>query len=197
MAAGTSPSIANSGTVAYHGSNGQLWEWDGQNAIHRGAGMAPGTSPSIQPGIAFDAPPPPTSVRRGGPANERLGGGSGHDLIRGGRGDDLIRGRAGHDRSYGGPGNDRSYGGRGGDLLYGGAGTDRIYGGPGKDRIVDRRGATTVFAGSGNNVVDVDDGRGDDRVVCTPGTITDLRADQRDRIARSCLQRVPQPPNAR
>jgi Ca2+-binding RTX toxin-like protein len=197
MAAGTSPSIADSGTVAYQGSDGQLWQWDGQNAIHLGLEMAPNTSPSVQPGLIILGPPPPTSVDRGGPDDDRLDGGSGHNLIRGGRSNDLIRGGGGHDRGYGGPGNDRSYGGAGNDFLYGGAGNDRIAGGPGKDRIVDHRGATTAFAGSGNNVVDVADGRGDDRVVCTPGTITDLRADRRDRIARSCRQRVPQPPKAR
>jgi Ca2+-binding RTX toxin-like protein len=197
MAAGTSPSIADSGTVAYQGSDGQLWQWDGQNAIHLGLEMARGTSPSVGPGVILLAPPPPTRVVRGGPDNDRLGGGSRNELIRGGRGNDRIRGRAGKDRGYGGSGNDRVHGGRGSDFLYGGRGNDRIYGGPGKDRIVDHRGATTAFAGSGNNVVDVYDGRGDDRVVCTPGTITDLRADRRDRIARSCLQRVPRPPNAR
>jgi hypothetical protein len=34
-------------------------------------------------------------------------------------------------------------------------------------------------------------------VVCTPGTITDVLADRRDRIAPSCNERLPQPPNAR
>jgi Ca2+-binding RTX toxin-like protein len=133
-------------------------------------------------------------VIRGGPDNDRLKGGSGPNLIRGGRGNNRIRAGAGNDRSYGGPGNDRIHGGRGNDFLYGGAGTDLLYGGLGKDRMVDHRGATTVFAVAGNNVVDVDDGRGDDRVVCTPGTITDVSADRRDRIARGCLQRIAQAP---
>jgi Ca2+-binding RTX toxin-like protein len=192
MAPYTSPSIDAYGNVAFQGSNGNLWIWDGSGGgpTDTGVAMKAGTSPSIQPGLKFAAPPPPTSVTRGGPENDRLNGGSGHNLIRGGHGNDLIRGRAGKDRSYGGPGNDRSYGGRGNDLLYGGRGNDRIYGGPGKDRIVDHRGATTAFAGSGNNLIDVDDGRGDDRVVCAPGTITDFFADPRDRIARSCLERL-------
>ena len=160
--------------------------------------MAPRTSPSIRPGLALDAPPPPTSVIRGGPDNDQLNGGSGNDLIRGGQGNDLIRGRrAGTDLIRGGQGNDLIRGGRANDLLYGGAGNDRIYGGPGKDRIVDHRGATTAFAGSAANVVDVADGRGDDRVVCAPATITDFFADRRDRIARSCNVRVRQPRSVR
>ena len=198
MMAGTSPSIDAYGTVAFQGSNGDLWTWsEGYGGRDIGLGMMAGTSPSIQPGLAFDAPPPPTSVIRGGPDNDPLNGGSGHDLIRGGQGNDLIRGRRGKDRSYGGPGNDLIRGGRGDDFLYGGAGNDRIYGGPGKDKIVDHRGATTAFAGSGANLVDVDDGRGDDRVVCAPGTITDVFADRRDRIARSCNERVRQPRSVR
>jgi hypothetical protein len=47
-----------------------------------------------------------------------------------------------------------------------------------------------VLPGAGNNLVDVEDGRGDDRVVCASGTITDFFADRRDRIARSCLERL-------
>lgn len=177
------------GRVAFQGSKGNLSTWDGTSASDSGLGMKAGTSPSIRPGLSLGAPPPPTSVVRGGPANNRLKGDSGHNLVRAGRGNDLIRGRAGHDRSYGGPGNDRSYGGPGNDLLYGGAGDDNSYGGRGNDRIVDHRGATTVFAGSGNNLVDVADGEGDDRVVCKPGTITDILADRGDRIAPSCLER--------
>jgi Ca2+-binding RTX toxin-like protein len=198
MATGTSPSIDAYGNVAFQGSDGDVWVWDeNDGGTDLGLGMMPGTSPAITPGVGWGAPEPSTRVIRGGRHNDRLKGDSRNDLIRGGRGNDLIRGRAGHDRGYGGPGKDRSYGGRGDDFLYGGAGTDSIYGGPGKDKIVDHRGATTVFAGAGNNVVDVDDGRGDDRVVCKPGTIADVFADRRDRIARSCLQRVPQPRNAR
>ena len=196
MAAGTSPSLSAYGTVAFQGSNGNLWTWDGTDGTDTGQAMLAGTSPSVNPGLAWGAPPRPTSVIRGGPDNDRLTGGSDHDLIRGGQGNDLIRGGRGKDRSYGGPGNDGIYGGRGDDLLYGGAGTDRIYGGPGKDRLVDHRGATTAFAGSGNNLVDVADGRGDDRVVCKRGTITDFLADRRDRIARSCLERLRPRPEA-
>ena len=86
----------------------------------------------------------------------------------------------------GGPGNDVIYGNRGNDVIYGGSGNDRIDGGPGNDRIVDHRGATTAFPGSGTNRVDIGDGRGDDRVMCAPGSTNHIVADRGDRIARSC-----------
>jgi Ca2+-binding RTX toxin-like protein len=190
MAAGTSPSIDAAGNVAFQGSNGNLWTYagNGNGTTDTGAAMMAGTSPSIQPGLGFTAPPPPTSVIRGGPDDDRLDSGAGSDLIRGGAGNDVAHGGPGRDVTQGGPGKDRIYGGRGSDLLHGNRGDDVLYGGLGKDRIVDHRGATTVFAGSGANLVDVADGRGDDRVVCAPGTITDFFADRRDRIARSCRE---------
>jgi Ca2+-binding RTX toxin-like protein len=79
------------------------------------------------------------------------------------------------------------------------SGNDRIHGGAGSDRILDHRGATTVFAGSGVNQVNVADGHGDDQVECAPGSIDQSVADRGDRIARSCrgngstIVRVPQP----
>jgi Ca2+-binding RTX toxin-like protein len=199
MAAGTSPSIDAAGNVAFQGSNGNLWTYagNGNGTTDTGAAMMAGTSPSIQPGLGFTAPPPPTSVIRGGPDDDRLDSGAGSDLIRGGAGNDVAHGGPGRDVTQGGPGKDRIYGGRGSDLLHGNRGDDVLYGGLGKDRIVDHRGATTAYAGSGNNLVDVADGRGDDLVVCTPGTITDLLADRRDRLARSCHERVPQPRSVR
>lgn len=122
-------------------------------------------------------------------------GGAGHDelgvlgdagRIYGGGGPDLIHGGPGNDRLYAGAGNDLIYGGGGGDRLYGGPGNDAVYGGPGNDQIIDKQGATTVFPGPGTNRVDVADGRGDDRVVCGPGSINHIRADRVDRIAPSC-----------
>jgi Ca2+-binding RTX toxin-like protein len=183
MASGTNPSINDYGVVAFQGNNRDLWAW---NSGPFGGGtdldveMMAGTSPSSEPGIAaLGVPPPPTaSVVRGGSDNDRLDSGSGGDLIRGGPSNDQIYGGQGNDVSYDGPGKDRVYGGRGNDLLYGGGGNDVLYGGPGKNRIVDHRGATTVFAGSGASLVDVADGRGDDRVVCAPGSFTDVFADR-------------------
>jgi Ca2+-binding RTX toxin-like protein len=204
MAPNTSPSVDAYGNVAFQGSNGDLWLWDGLAAHDLGQAMAPNTSPSIQPGITLIQPPPPTSVIRGGPDDDRLDSGAGSDLIRGRAGNDVTYGGPGSDVTQGGPGKDRIYGGRGRDFLHGGRGDDVLYGGLGKNRIVDHRGATTVFAGSDENLVDVADGRGDDRVVCAPGSFTDVFADRGDRTGSCGTQglpipsvRVPQPRNAR
>ena len=176
MAAGTSPSIDAYGAVAFQGSDGNLWTWDGTNGDDRGLGMKAGTSPSIRARpSARTAPPPPTSVIRGGPDNDRLNGGSGNDLIRGGQGNDLIRGgRAGNDLIHGGQGNDRIAAAGATTSSTAARATTASTAGPAEDRIVDHRGATTAFAGSGANLVDVADGRGDDRVVCAPGSINRL-----------------------
>jgi hypothetical protein len=117
---------------------------------------------------------------------EQLSGGPGNDLIYGGPGNDTIRGGTGNDTIYGGPGNDKIYGGSGNDTIYGGAGRDTIYGGGGNDRLVDHRGATTVVTGPGRALVDVRDGRGDDRVMCSPGGQTNVRGDRGDRLSRGC-----------
>jgi Ca2+-binding RTX toxin-like protein len=157
--------------------------------------MMAGTSPAIglDPG-GLGGPRPATS-QIGGPGNDRLFGGVRNDLIYGARGNDLIGGARGDDLLYGGPGNDRIFGGRGNDLIYGGPGNDVIHGGPGNDRIygetgndriVDHSGATIAYPGSGTNWVDVADGRGDDRVVCAPGSTDHIVADRGDRITRSC-----------
>jgi hypothetical protein len=135
------------------------------------------------------------SVIVGGAGHDELGvlgdagriyGGGGPDLIHGGPGNDRLYGGAGNDLIYGGGGGDRLYGGPGNDAIYGGPGNDVIDGGPGNDQIIDKQGATTVFAGPGTNRVDVADGRGDDRVVCGPGSINHIRADRGDRTAPSC-----------
>ena len=146
--------------------------------------MMAGTSPSISKDFGLVGGARPQTSQIAGLGNNRLNGGLRNDLIYGGRGNDRIYGRRGNDQLYGGPGSDRIYGGRGNDQIYGGPGSDRIYGGPGNDqiygetgneRIVDHRGAMTVFPGSGTNRVDVADGRGDDRVVCAPGSTKESR----------------------
>jgi Ca2+-binding RTX toxin-like protein len=183
MMPGTSPSIDDNDDVAFQGTNGDLWIWIqpaagvASGAHDLGLGMKAGTSPAIglDPGGLGAARPQASQI--GGSGNDRLIGRSRNDLIYGGRGNDLIRGARGNDQLYGGPGNDR---------IYGGSGNDRIYGGPGNDRIVDHRGATTAFPGPGINRVDVADRRGDDRVVCAPGSTNHIVADRGDRIARSC-----------
>jgi Ca2+-binding RTX toxin-like protein len=181
MMAGTSPSIDDHNDVAYQGTNGDLWIWEpGGTTVDTGMGMMAGTSPSISRNPVLGA------TLGAGAGNGPVNGGPGNNLISGGQGNDVIRGGAGNDTLYGGPGNDRIYGGPGNDRIYGGPGNDRIYGGPGNDQIVDRRGATIVFPGSGTNRVDVADGRGDDRVVCAPGSINHIVADPGDRVARGC-----------
>jgi DNA-binding beta-propeller fold protein YncE len=132
---------------------------------------------------------PGSDVMYGHQGNDVIRGAGGNDLLYGGPGNDRIDGGPGNDVLYGGPGNDVLYGGPGNDVLYGGPGNDVLYGGPGNDQIVDHQGATTVFPGSGDNRVDVADGRGDDRVVCAPGSINHIVADPGDRIARSCRGR--------
>jgi hypothetical protein len=104
----------------------------------------------------------------GGATSDRLGGGPGQDLIHGHDGPDMILGGAGRDRIYGGPG------------------LDRIRSGPGRDRVIDDRGATTVRAGSGRDRVDVADGRGDDRVLCTAGSLARVVADAGDQVGDGC-----------
>jgi RTX calcium-binding nonapeptide repeat (4 copies) len=104
----------------------------------------------------------------GGATSDRLGGGPGQDLIHGHDGADMILGGAGR------------------DLIYGGPGLDRIRSGPGRDRVVDDRGATTVRAGSGRDGVDVADGRGNDRVLCTAGSLARVVADADDQVGDSC-----------
>ena len=85
----------------------------------------------------------------------------------------------------GGSGNDTLYGGGGNDTINGGPGEDTLYGGSGADRITDRSGPTVVYtggnAGSGNDVVDVRDGKGDDMVHCET-TSTVVIADPGDEI---------------
>ena len=115
---------------------------------------------------------------------QRIVGGAGHDqlgargagtLVRGGRGNDLIHGMRGRQLLAGGPGH---------DLAFGGPGRDRLHGGPGNDRLIDHQGTTVVITGSGENRVHVadGDGDGDDRVVCSPGSINHIRADRGDRL---------------
>ena len=112
------------------------------------------------------------------------------DFIRGGAGNEVIRGRGDSDLLLqGGKGNDRVYGGKGADNIDGYRGRDLLVGGPGNDDIIDMYGPTIVHAGSGRNIVNVRDGRGDDRVDCFGSRRNVISADRRDRIDRSCRGR--------
>jgi Ca2+-binding RTX toxin-like protein len=113
----------------------------------------------------------------GGARHDQLGARGAGALVRGGRGNDLIHGHRGRQMLAGG---------RGHDHIFGGPGRDRLHGGPGNDRLVDHQGATLVITGPGLNRVDVADGDGDERVLCTPGSINRIRADRSDRLHPRC-----------
>jgi RTX calcium-binding nonapeptide repeat (4 copies) len=131
----------------------------------------------------------------GGPGHDQLGlrgaagrvlGAGGPDLIHGGPAADLLRGGAGHDLIHGHAGPDEIHGGPGRDVIHGGSGLDRLRGGPGRDRLIDDRGPTAVRAASARDRVDVADGRGDDRVLCTAGSPARVVADPDDQVGRGC-----------
>jgi hypothetical protein len=164
-----------------------------------GAPVGGNTQVVTAPGARLTAVPGRANFMMALGPRERLMGGPGHDelgafradgvRIDGGGGDDLIRG---------GGGDELLAGGRGNDLIYGGSGPDRLSGGAGNDRIVDVHGASVVLAGSGTNEADVADGRGDDRVVCAPGSTNRIQADRGDRLGPGChrsggYRRAPSP----
>jgi hypothetical protein len=111
------------------------------------------------------------------------------DLLRGFGESNTIRGLGGDDVIIGGSGHDTLYGGGGDDTINGGPGEDTIYGGSGADQITDRSGPTVVYtggnSGSGNDVADVRDGKGDDVVHCET-TSTVVIADPGDEIDGTC-----------
>jgi Ca2+-binding RTX toxin-like protein len=181
IAPGTSPSIDADGAVAFQGGNGNLWIWKADGTFEGkgadlGLGMMAGTSPCISSVVELEEARMATAAS-GGRGDDKLDGGSRNNLILGLEGDDVIHAGRGNDVLYGGPGD---------DAFYGGPGIDRVFGGPGADRVLDHRGATTVSPGAGSNRVDVRDGRGDDRVLCEPGSANRIRADRGDRVARDC-----------
>jgi hypothetical protein len=116
-------------------------------------------------------------------------GTNGADLLRGYGESNTIRGLGGDDVIIGGSGHDTLFGGGGDDTINGGAGEDTLNGGSGADRITDRSGPTVVYTGantgSGNDVVDVRDGKGDDTVHCET-TSTVVIADPGDEIDGTC-----------
>ncbi len=118
----------------------------------------PRTSTTPPPG---PNPPPP-----GEACANRITGTAGADRLRGGKDGDRIRGRRGDDRLNGRRGRDCVQGGRGADRVNGGKGRDRIAGGGGHDRIRARDGAR-------------------DRIRCGAGRDS-VKADRKDRVARSC-----------
>jgi Ca2+-binding RTX toxin-like protein len=106
-------------------------------------------------------------------------GTSGNDLLYGTPNADVIYGYAGEDFLYGGSGNDHLDGGRGQDHIKGGPGNDTIFGGrgdpvtvadphahheyirgnDGADVIVVRAGGSVIWAGPGDDRIDLRDPR--------------------------------------
>ena len=104
-------------------------------------------------------------------------GTEGNDMLYGTPHADVIYGYAGEDFLYGGRGNDHLDGGPGQDHIKGGPGNDTIFGGPGErltesdphahheyirgnegdDAIVVRGGGTVVWAGPGDDRIDMRD----------------------------------------
>jgi hypothetical protein len=112
---------------------------------------------------------------RGGPGNDTLVGTAGVDAIYGYAGDDDLYAGPGNDRIYGGRGKDHIWGGDGDDVIVGGptgdaaSGTpatrhERIFGGAGNDVIVMRVPGSILFAGPGDDRIDVRDPRGTCRI---------------------------------
>ena len=115
-------------------------------------------------------------------------GTSGSDTLIGTPRVDAMFGYAGDDDLYAGPGNDHVYGGTGKDHIWGGNGNDvivggpigdlaartpatrheRIFGGAGDDVIVMRVEGSILFAGPGNDRIDVRDVNSNCRVRPSP-----------------------------
>lgn len=114
-----------------------------------------------------------------------LSGGPGDDTLVGGPHNDLIRGDAGDDTLLGGRGRDRLTIGPGTDLAQAGKGSDRILnesdvGGIPPDSAPDR-----VYAGAGDDEVDVSRTLRGDFVSCGAGRDDLARVDPGDR-AKAC-----------
>ncbi len=114
----------------------------------------------------------------GGPGNDTLIGGPQKDRLSGDTGNDILLGGQGRDYLTIGPGR---------DLARGGAGPDQIFnvsdvGGIPPDLAPDR-----VFAGAGNDRIDVSQPLPGDRVDCGPGRGDFVFTDPGDRT-RACEQ---------
>jgi Ca2+-binding RTX toxin-like protein len=104
----------------------------------------------------------------GGFGDDRLAGTSARNALSGGPGDDRLEGRGGVDELAGDSGRDRLDGGErrdvlrggaGGDVLRGGPGGDRLEGGAGNDRLFGGRDRNLSFGGTGNDFLDLVNGR--------------------------------------
>jgi hypothetical protein len=116
----------------------------------------------VTSGIAF------AKTVRGTAGNDTLVGTPSRDVIAALDGDDELFGGRGRDRLDGGAGKDHIWGGDGNDVIIGGPVGDRaartpatrherIFGGAGNDVIVMRVAGSILFAGPGNDRIDVRD----------------------------------------
>lgn len=94
-------------------------------------------------------------ILSGGGGDDRLEGLGGNDVLRGGDGADVLIAGAGNDHLAGGAGGDTLNGGDDSDWLDGGSGRDRIDGGAGDDAILDLYGLDAIQGGAGNDRIDV------------------------------------------
>jgi len=114
----------------------------------------------------------------GGPGNDRLVGGPHKDRFNGGTDDDILIGGRGRDYLTIGPGRDLARAGAGPDLIF----NQSDVGGIPADLAPDR-----VFAGAGNDRIDVSQPLPGDRVDCGAGPRDFVFTDPGDRT-RACEQ---------
>jgi hypothetical protein len=117
-----------------------------------------------------------------------------HDDLIGGRSKDVLAALGPFDRLYGGAGDDELLAYGRGDRVYGGNGFnelvaagrgDLLDGTHGNDTLISDFGGTTVMAGRIARI-DVDNGRGNDTVICPRVNRDIVIADRGDRVSRSC-----------
>ena len=130
--------------------------------MHRAGPIAVVTAALAITGVAA------ASAVRGTQGNDRLYGTPRADVIYGYAGEDLLYGGKGADHLDGGPGQDHIKGGPGDDTIFGGR-SDRttdsdphghheyVRGNEGNDVIVIRGAGTVVWAGPGNDRIDMRD----------------------------------------
>jgi hypothetical protein len=114
----------------------------------------------------------------GGPGDDRLVGGPSKDRLNGGADDDVLIGGRGRDYLTIGPGRDLARAGAGPDLIF----NQSDVGGIPADVAPDR-----VFAGAGDDRIDVSQPLPGDRVNCGPGRHDFVFTDPGDRTA-ACEQ---------
>ncbi len=168
--------------------------------------QADGAAPDAD--VILDAPDPTKSVIRvtGGNGNDGISALGGPGLsgplnseriaLAGGPGDDRLVGGPQKDRLNGGPGDDVLLGGRGRDYLTIGPGRDLARAGAGPDQIFNQSDVggippdlapDRVFAGAGDDRIDVSQPLPGDRVDCGPGRRDFVFTDPGDRTT-ACEQ---------